>query len=524
MNNILKFLALILFFSLIPSIIIWKSTNFYLDSIEENKINEKSIYISNSIKKFKRDINLEKDKERIFSEIMEKLGKFTKLETKEIQVIENYSKKKFPNLIDLVIFKTENNETGETKLIKLIFPKKLKYKFLFKKTGKHLIKKLCESKKYQKIITPTKKMLKKINSKSIKMINAKIFGKSNNIENIFKKRTFNNEITFNNKKANFFWDALFIRKNKSDKSKIFAGLVCLIIYDDIYKEKYSIKGLLNQKKESLKKEKIDLKLIELSTKSINLLSNREKNLLNSISGNIKYKKINGNIIFDKINVNIKFLKTLSDDENFYYLLPLRETDKYTLLATLKKKDCYPEKSKYKLISSVLTIIYILLFIIISALIYSGSLNIFISVRTQLIALFLLALFLPLSAVFYLGFKYLDLSHDMFINQKYENIKEHISSLEEKQLDIFENIRTYLVKAKYNEATICLNKFKKKLKEDYNLTFNAKEFEDINYLREYKDKIFEPLHENLQTLKNERLIDNYYIDPYNHILLLSRNRK
>lgn len=121
---------------------------------------------------------------------------------------------------------------------------------------------------------------------------------------------------------------------------------------------------------------------------------------------------------------LRYAKNYIGRTHLYTLIPVGEISNKVVYAKKSKDECFKEKKIYTKLTDNLLIAFLIIFLVISFLVYYKYLNIFISARTQLISLFLLAYLLPLTAIFYLGFNYIESTRESILENKYEEVRKN----------------------------------------------------------------------------------------------------
>jgi hypothetical protein len=128
---------------------------------------------------------------------------------------------------------------------------------------------------------------------------------------------------------------------------------------------------------------------------------------------------NNNTLSSKLLGSPETLIKLKDKKDLGMLLGIREFDGLTALTYIKKDLCFPKKKFYLKLTNIFIYLFLTVFITISFLIHYKFINPFISVKWQVVSLFLIASILPLTIIFFLGFHYLSNSIE---NSKIEAFK------------------------------------------------------------------------------------------------------
>lgn len=399
----LRWLAIIAFFCLLPAMLIKSGTEIYFHYIEEERFEDAYHRQGSFLKELRTRIALRTDRHRICGDIQAEVNALPEKTADGLKEILQRYNDRWPGLIRLMVFNQNYQPVTED-------PGKGQGRYLWTQLARYLVDVNVQGRSS----LPAGKM---------KML-GKIIGEWQKPDSIaFRKGDFS-EITNEGRRSDLYWSQLFFQKGAEKPDG-----VLIILVDQLHFRNFFPTETVVQAAD---------KLAQASGTQLKMTDTRDKGL---------EKWFHQEAPGLTVSTTYRSLTRLRTEDKLYTILPVEEVRGIALIALTERIRCYPERAQLEWWINFGLLLLLIIALPGSFLIHYGFIEVFISARTQLIALFLLGSLLPLSAIYYLGFQYIRANQTVVTQRKYEQIKEKVLSADEAAIAMRNQLAAFSARVK-----------------------------------------------------------------------------
>lgn len=409
-----RFILPFLFIGILPPVMVLLAFQTWAGFVDQER--QKAFFQESSrhLRELKDRINFQSDREQVAGEIVARFARDGVLNAERLRDVRNEMEKRYPGMLEIFAFRIKPHLPWDYQTMEVsILDQSVRFRSVFEMLARYLaqqkdylfLERLLDPELFNSLPEPA------LDGGRAKMIQ-KILG--NGVTPVFVANRRMNPVdtSRNSRPCTFYWNTVDLPRPADPDETDIHGLVIVYIFRDRFQEYFSEEKLVSRKREEIGNSSILLSRIQLTDEVSIHRQAQQWPELQQLEGRTPGAET-----------------ALSGKNHLLTLMPVRDTDGLMLAARTERTACFPERqSRFRLLIIVSGIWLILMGLLLVAL-QSGRLQLFMPVKLQIAALFLLAACLPLGAIFHLGLQTLSAERVRNREALFAELERRISQLD-----------------------------------------------------------------------------------------------